>query len=230
MYFLQQGLSSLIKRIALLILIFIFTACEERDSEETPIPPSPTPFGVLMIHINDFGRVEFETSDGFSTPTPLTDAAQSENRLTLRVNGQDFQYDLGRQGFEIQFEADGFIAVNGRKSGSNYFLEAIALTPEPTADPECPNAPPTAFEIGETIQVDFNSVGALQIREAPYSETIIRQVYDNAQLSLLDGPLCDNDRWVWKVYHAPSDVTGWASEGIFGDAWMCPLENPECGN
>lgn len=222
-----------------IIFLLVGLAACNNDPPATPAPPTPTPFGVLTIRLNGFGGVEFETSAGFSTPTPLESPSAAPNHLTLRLNGQDFYYDLSGQSFDIQFESQEYAAVNGRKTGENYFLEVIPLvtpfvlelstrTPIPSVD--CPGAPPTQFTVGETVQVDFNSVGALKIRLDPFTERSIIQVYDNTQLQLLEGPVCGIDRWVWKVYYAPQDVTGWASEGILGDPWMCPLSNPECGN
>lgn len=216
-----------------IVLIFLFAACNE-TAEKTP---SPIPSGLLTIHMDENARITFETSTGFSTPVPIDNPDSAANYLTLRVGTQDFYYDLGGQNFEIEFDSDTYVAVNGRKTGANYFLEAVTpATPSPTATEnvtpvaECPDAPPTQFSVGDTVQVDFNSIGALQIRIAPMSDKIIRQVYDNEHLNLIEGPVCGIDRWVWKVYYAPADVTGWASEGVQGDPWMCPLENPECGN
>jgi hypothetical protein len=213
----------------ILLLLMCLAACND-DPTATPSPPTPTPFGVLTIRLNGFGGVEFETSTGFSTPVPLESPAGTKSYLTLRLNGQDFYYSLNGQSFNIQFESEDYTAVNGRKTGENYFLEVVPLS-TPFAQPaDCPGAPPTQFTVGETVQVDFNSVGALKIRTDPFTERSIMQVYDNARLQLMEGPVCGIDRWVWKVYYAPQDVTGWASEGIVGDPWMCPLSNPECGN
>lgn len=220
----------------LLCGLLILTACSA--DEETPLPaPSPSPVGLLTIRMNSFGRVEFEASPGFVTPSAVDAPGNARNYLTLRINDNDFYYDLGGQSFEIRFESEDFTAVNGRKSGDNYFLQAVPIntpfivelsTRTPAA--ECPDAPPTQFVVGDTVQVDFNSVGALKIRLDPFTDKSIMQVYDNARLTLLEGPLCGGDRWVWKVYYAPSDITGWASEGITDDPWMCPLSSPECGN
>ncbi len=218
-------------------VIFCIAACQDNptsDSEtvDTVRLPSPTPYGNLTILMNEFSRVDFLTSEGFTPPVPLTDSASATNTLTLRVNGEDFHYDLGEQSFEISFESEFFMAVNGRKIDGDYFLEALPIqrTPSPTPDVSCPDAPPTQFKVGDTVQVDFNGVGALRLRYDPYDDRSMMLVYDNALLNLVGGPVCGFDRWVWKVYYAPKDATGWASEGILSDPWMCPLDNPECGN
>jgi hypothetical protein len=101
----------------------------------------------------------------------------------------------------------------------------------PVQSSDCPGAPPTQFRIGNIAVVDFNTVGALQLTTgADGSGTVLIEVGDNTELRILDGPVCgrSGDRWRWRVIHQESGITGWASEGVPGDPWMCPEQNPEC--
>jgi hypothetical protein len=100
----------------------------------------------------------------------------------------------------------------------------------------CPNAPPTIFQVGDTVQVDFNRGGALPLTTSPQGagdgSDEIMDAYDNDRLLILGGPVCgrSRNRWRWYVRHLDTGIEGWASEAIPTDRWMCPLSNPECGN
>lgn len=112
---------------------------------------------------------------------------------------------------------------------------ASQATPTAAALPDCPGAPATTFQAGDTVVVDFNNIGALRVMTRPEGglDTTIVQAYDDDQLLLLDGPICDpigQDRWMWFVRHLTKNVEGWVSEGIVNDPWLCPLLEPECGN
>lgn len=123
--------------------------------------------------------------------------------------------------------------------GDNYYwIAPIGVTsnvPEGVTDP-CPGAPASTFQIGDVVQVDFNSGGKLPITSGTHSRTdgtdILIDARDNDLLEILDGPICgsDADRLRWYVEHLSTGIRGWASEAIRNDRWMCPLSNPECGN
>jgi len=100
--------------------------------------------------------------------------------------------------------------------------------PLPAVD--CPGAPTTLFRVGDTVVVDFNEIGALRILKHPSSMESLTQVYDGAQLRLLDGPICGVWRGekilYWYVNH--DGLQGWVGEGDAKDRWLCPLSDPDC--
>ncbi|MBZ0298572.1 MAG: hypothetical protein K8J31_02475, partial [Anaerolineae bacterium] len=102
---------------------------------------------------------------------------------------------------------------------------------EMTAEPvDCPGAQPSPFHAGDTVVVDFSSVGALRILERASGVDTLTQVYDGTSLRLLDGPVCGT--WhgekilYWHVDY--NGLQGWAGEGDSQDRWMCALANPDC--
>lgn len=100
----------------------------------------------------------------------------------------------------------------------------------------CPNAPPTFFELGDVAQVDFNRGGSLPMttseRGLSDGSDEFAELFDNAQVLLLDGPVCgrSGNRWRWYVRDLDTGLEGWVSEGVPNDRWLCPLNDPECGN
>jgi hypothetical protein len=120
------------------------------------------------------------------------------------------------------FRLDGSASSGGSDSG--------------TVSTSCPGAPPTAFQVGDTAIIDFNAGGSLILTFSPQGtgqdSDFIIEMFDNTELRILDGPVCgrNGDRWRWQVEVVGRNLTGWASEGIRDDAWMCPVGNPECGS
>lgn len=112
---------------------------------------------------------------------------------------------------------------------------AAALPPDVPPDTVCSGAPDSLFQIGDTVVVDFNEIGALRIMarvDSPYIETRA-QAYDNQRLTILAGPVCgkynEENVWYWYVQREGfGDFQGWAAEASPEDRWMCPLANPEC--
>jgi hypothetical protein len=96
--------------------------------------------------------------------------------------------------------------------------------------PECPGASPTFFVPGDTAVVDFNQGGALRIITDPFSSRIvtIAQLYDNNRVNLLEGPVCANGSYYWKIYYGDTNAYGWIAEAQDGRPYLCPLSNPEC--
>jgi hypothetical protein len=100
--------------------------------------------------------------------------------------------------------------------------------------PSCPGAPALRFAIGDLAVVDFNQSGELLFTRSPEgglgSSDTIGWVYDNAVLEILDGPVCgaSRNRWRWYAVDLDSGMEGWVSEGIPGDPWLCPIQDPEC--
>jgi hypothetical protein len=90
--------------------------------------------------------------------------------------------------------------------------------------------------VGDTAIIDFNAGGALVLTFSPQGtgqdNDFIIEMFDNTELRILNGPVCgrNGDRWRWQVEVVGRNLSGWASEGIRGDAWMCPVGNPECGS
>jgi hypothetical protein len=176
------------------------------------------------------------------------------NTLTIRKDGQDTIYDLHGQDFDVTFEAGYYQMINFQKRGKDLFLEIetgnvnqpaylpptnipatrVPPTSRPPTNNNCPNAPTTFFSVGDTVIVDFNSGGALRVMTIPHGgpDHTIVQAYDNDELVIIDGPVCgfNGDRWMWKVYFPRKGVEGWSPEGVHGDKWMCPVNNPECGS
>jgi hypothetical protein len=127
---------------------------------------------------------------------------------------------------------------NGQSAES---LTQFAPPPTPTTSavtealmPSCDGAPPSQFKVGDTVVVDFNDKGSLNVLTTPRtpdSETdVLEQALDNHHMVLQDGPICGN--WegkavlYWHVSYA--GITGWVGEATTEDRWLCPEANPEC--
>jgi Tfp pilus assembly protein PilN len=97
---------------------------------------------------------------------------------------------------------------------------------------DCPGAPLPWFQVGDTVVVDFNGLGALRILDqvGGGAYQTLRQAYDNQVLTLLDGPACgpwrEGNIWYW--YTEVDGVRGWAGEASASVRWMCPQDDPEC--
>lgn len=120
------------------------------------------------------------------------------------------------------------------ESGSgDYWIEPLSggvpVRSIPDA-PSCPGALSTLFRVGDTAIVDFNNNGALRIITDPFATRLstIAQLYDNAQIELVDGPVCSNGVYYWQIFYASINTYGWVAEASGSDRYLCTTSNPEC--
>lgn len=114
-------------------------------------------------------------------------------------------------------------------------VTATAEMPPAPVDVECPGAPPPAFNVGDTVVVDFEIDSSLRILRQPRLDdspvVIIVHAEDGDVLQLLGGPVCGT--WlgmpIYYWYVAYGDFMGWAGEASINNRWMCPIDDPECG-
>lgn len=110
----------------------------------------------------------------------------------------------------------------------------LASNPAPIDPSSCGSAPPPMFAVNEVVIVDFNDGGALNMLSAARTgsqeieiETVL---YDNAHMTLINGPICGTweglDVWYWYVDY--QGLTGWVGEATIDDRYLCPESNPEC--
>lgn len=88
----------------------------------------------------------------------------------------------------------------------------------------------TLFTAGDRAVVDFNDGGALRIltNYQGGARQTLAQAYDNNELELLEGPICYDNSWYWRVRLTSRDVIGWVAENNTTDRWLCPYNDPEC--
>lgn len=104
---------------------------------------------------------------------------------------------------------------------------------EITEDEVC-SAPVTTFQIGQTVVVDFNGEGALNLLEEPRTHSgpieLLGVVQNDDRLRIISGPVCGQwqgtDVWYWLIDF--NGLQGWVGEASAGDRWLCTLEEPEC--
>lgn len=104
---------------------------------------------------------------------------------------------------------------------------------EAVAEAAC-NAPATTFQVGDTVVVDFNSEGVLNVLDRPRTSSepieLLGGVRDNDRFEILEGPVCGqwrgSDVWYWMINYG--GTPGWVGEASGGDRWLCPAEEPEC--
>jgi hypothetical protein len=163
----------------------------------------------------------------------LTRSIQPDERFTVLdgpicANGWNY--------YEVELE-DG--TIGWTPEGGDYYWAAPVLLrnaeyPRTFAD-ACPRAPVTNFEIGQEAVVDFNQSGELLVTGNPSGQTslddILTEYRDDHRVYILGGPVCAQrgDRWRWYVRSMENGTEGWITEGEAGDAFICPLSNPECG-
>jgi hypothetical protein len=95
----------------------------------------------LKISVDTNGKVSFTVDSGIKFPTPLgvveaglvvepTEFFRDHNPegiLTVRLNENDYFYDLHGQDFDLKFESGYYKQVNLIKTGPNLFLELVKL-------------------------------------------------------------------------------------------------------
>ncbi|NJL95504.1 MAG: hypothetical protein HC915_18150, partial [Anaerolineae bacterium] len=135
-----------------------------------------------------------------------------------------------------QVEYNGMVGWTAEGDATTYFMVPQSSPLQNYTDDRCPGAPETSFQVGDAVQVDFNAGGRLQITGSPEgainAADILARVGDNTRLLILGGPVCgyNGNTWRWLVRDLETSIEGWASEGVPGDAYLCPLANPECGS
>jgi hypothetical protein len=93
----------------------------------------------LTISVNTKGEINFSLDPELGIiPTPLgtfgvglvinpAEEFNVENTLTVRLNGQDYFYDLHGQDFEVSFESGYYSEITLRKTGLNIYLELVRI-------------------------------------------------------------------------------------------------------
>lgn len=112
--------------------------------------------------------------------------------------------------------------------------ETAAAAASPGTQAANCDAPPTTFQIGDTVVVDFNTESVLNILDRPRTSSdpieLIGAARDNEVLQILNGPVCGQwrgaDVWYWQIDH--NGVQGWVGEASAADRWLCPQDEPEC--
>lgn len=116
----------------------------------------------------------------------------------------------------------------------SYGMEETSETTTGVVEGDVCSAPATIFQIGQTVVVDFNDDGALNMLQEPRTHSgpieLIGIVRDNDQLRIISGPVCGqwdgSDVWYWLVDH--NGLQGWVGEASRGDRWLCTMAEPEC--
>ena len=111
--------------------------------------------------------------------------------------------------------------VQGRKSVNDVKLECEQWNN--AASSTCSNASPQQLQIGDKAYV-CTANAALRLRDAPGTDSdTIRSFMPGTNLDVIDGPVCVDDWYWWKVRMETGDV-GWMAEG--GDSidpyFICP--------
>ncbi|MDX2139192.1 MAG: protein kinase [Chloroflexota bacterium] len=115
------------------------------------------------------------------------------------------------------------------------------VTPSVTPIPSCPNALPSRLTVGMGARVTMTG-GSLNLRQEPDARSRIVAVLPPGEaLTVLEGPVCEGERWWYRV-QVTSGEQGWVAEGgadsyftepfgtpdIFGDARGAPVLAGAC--
>lgn len=84
------------------------------------------------------------------------------------------------------------------------------------------------YALGQTVVVAEDGLRLRRNYDESGAINAVAQVYIGTQLTLIDGPVCYNRNWYWKVRY--QDLVGWMREAEGGDPYICPLENQNCSD
>lgn len=98
-------------------------------------------------------------------------------------------------------------------------------TPELSAAVDCPLAMDGRLKVGEGARVTFTDGKALRVRsEAGKSATVLGQMPEGTEMTVIDGPVCVGEGLWWKITSADGKLNGWVLEGEDGDYYLEPWE------
>lgn len=209
-----------------------------------------TPPGIpVRISVNSHGEVSLGASNSWATPYGTFDVGYggsvhslrnqyAARLLIVRVNNQATVYELeeGKE-FHIEFddsnklyrrvalnyESDGDIvleleSVGSPVSGGGSTVAGGSSTSGGTES--CEKALPSKLFVGANAKVvTFQLKG----RDAPgfdsYSEHTLAE---GRIVTVLEGPVCADDAWWWRIHFAGTVSTG---KSLEYDAWMVEVDN-----
>jgi hypothetical protein len=110
-------------------------------------------------------------------------------------------------------------------------LPSPTITVTATPPFECPNAPETQFEVGDTGRVTFTEGPSVRLRRDPVVEgsNIIKLLADGTKFEIIDGPECaiDPDSGAafvfWQISISGGSLKGWVAEGDAKEYFVEPV-------
>lgn len=200
----------------------------------------------LKISINSWGEISLTVETDVEIPTPLGTASiglildparhfNTMNTLTVRINGTDYFYDLHGNDFNIDFESGYYKQISLIKRSNDLLLVVESLVDSPPIQVEppvssssgssgqgsvipssdCPGALKKRLNIGDRAEV---IIYQLSVRSAPglsYSKEHV--LAEGRSVDILDGPICADTAWWWKIYFSGQISTG---DVITFEGWM----------
>jgi WD40 repeat protein len=98
-----------------------------------------------------------------------------------------------------------------------------AQPPTPTPDPLCGDVLPPRLVVGKAAWVDDTSSTPNRLRAAPsLSADHLSYALPGAELDVLDGPVCADGLWWWRVLILENNLVGWTVEGDANGYWLVP--------
>jgi hypothetical protein len=99
------------------------------------------------------------------------------------------------------------------------------VAPSSEAREVCADAPRSRLAIGMRAYVSFVPALSNRVRSSAGTQgRIVGYIDPGEEISILEGPTCDNG-WVWwKIRSSESGLTGWTAEGDQSDYWLVPME------
>jgi hypothetical protein len=81
--------------------------------------------------------------------------------------------------------------------------------PPPTATPSCPRAKyPTRLQVNREARICTQSERVIVRRSADMSAAEILSLYPGTTIRILQGPVCEDDFWWWKIEIATGTIFG----------------------
>lgn len=205
---------------------------------------------IPSVQIDNLSISENEDSSDLTMDILLYNSAHADGTILLNLPQMDIPTPFDPPGLVVETTDIGASApqtddqaMTPPETSAETLPEAVDAGRTPprasdengtVSDETACEAPATTFQIGETVVVDFNDDGALNVLNEPRTNSdpieMIGLVHDNDHLRLISGPVCGqwqgSDVWYWLIDH--NGMQGWVGEASIGDRWLCPLEQSEC--
>lgn len=123
----------------------------------------------------------------------------------------------------------GYVAVP-EAGPDEYYLQPMDELPLlPTSEvvnlPACPGTLPTRLQVGVSAQVTTSGMAPqLSLRAQPsMSAEKVHVIAAGRKIVILEGPVCADESYWWRINVPELGFEGWAREGDYEDYWIDPL-------
>lgn len=232
--------------IAAMLVAMIVGSCQNTSGN---VSASIGPFDLTLSMTSD-GRIY--VSGGFSPkatvalgPVRLNLGVQQTYELTQQkpfylfvvyesTDGRVWrdEYEIGKK-FSVKFDRQDW--VEEIKGNNDSIIVAVKrevtsdsqpsnpLPSQPQPGSSCGTAPIPRLTIGGEAYCSISPSKRNNVRARPgLSSQYLDQIKPGEALDVLEGPICANEMWWWKIRSRSSGLTGWTSEGDSTNYWLVP--------